>query len=89
LPKKIPTLINGTTATRVSTKHARHNLEKDTQTTVVHKIVIFGDSHARGLSSNVKNNLDDNYSVCGFVKPGVSITTQISSMAYDKSSNKK
>jgi hypothetical protein len=31
----------------------------------------------------VKNNLDDNYSVCGFVKPGVNIATQISSMAAD------
>jgi len=67
----------------VSTKHTRHNLKKDTQTTVDHKIVILGDSHARGLSSIVKNNLDDNYSVCGFVKPGVNITTQISSMAAD------
>jgi hypothetical protein len=60
LPKKISTLINETTATRVSTKHTRHNLKKDTQTTVDHKIVILGDSHARGISSNVKNNLDDN-----------------------------
>ena len=45
--------------------------------------MIFGDSHAGGLSSNVKNNLDDNYSVCGFVKPGVNIATQISSMTAD------
>ena len=45
--------------------------------------MIFGDSHARGLSSNTKNNPDDNYSVCGFVKPGVNIATQISSMAAD------
>jgi hypothetical protein len=67
----------------VSTKHTRHNLKKDTQTTVDHKIVILRDSHARGLTSNEKNNLDDNCSVCGFVKPGVNITTQISSMAAD------
>jgi hypothetical protein len=45
--------------------------------------MILGDSHARGLSSNTKNNPDDNYSVCGFVKPGVNIATQISSMAAD------
>jgi hypothetical protein len=45
--------------------------------------MIFGDSHARGLSSNLKNNLDDNYSLCGFVKPGVNIATQISSMIVD------
>jgi hypothetical protein len=31
----------------------------------------------------VKNNLDDNYSVYGFVKPGVNIASQISSMAAD------
>jgi hypothetical protein len=31
----------------------------------------------------VKNNLDDNYSVCGFVKPGVNIATQISSMTVN------
>ena len=45
--------------------------------------MIFGDSHARGLSSNVKNNLDDNYSVCGFVKPAVNAATEISSMTVD------
>jgi len=67
----------------VSTKHNCHNLKNNTQTTVDHKIKILGDSHARGPSSNVKNNLDDNYSVCGFVKPGVNIGTQISSMAAD------
>jgi hypothetical protein len=43
--------------------------------------MIFGESHARGLSSNVKNNLDD--SVCGFVRPKVNIGTQISSMTFD------
>jgi hypothetical protein len=31
----------------------------------------------------VKNNLDDNYNVCGFVQPGVNIATQISSMTVD------
>jgi len=45
--------------------------------------MILDDSHARGLSSNVKNNLDNNYSVCGFVKPGVNIGTQISSMTVN------
>jgi len=51
LPKKIPTLINGTTVTRVSTKHTHHNLKKDTQTTVDHKIVILGD---KSCSRSVK-----------------------------------
>ena len=83
LPNKIPTLLNGSTSTEVRTKHARHNLKSNTQTIVDHKIMIFGDSHARGLSSNVKNNLNDSYSVCGIVKPGVNIATQISSMTVD------
>jgi hypothetical protein len=82
-PNKIPTLVNGSTSTEVSTKHTRHNLKTNTQSTIHHKIMILGDSHARGLSSNVKNNLDDNYSVCGLVKPGVNIATQISSMTAD------
>ena len=67
----------------MSTKPTCHNLKNDTQTTVNHKIIILGDSHARGLSSNVKNNLDDNYNVCGFVKPGINITTQTSSKIGD------
>ena len=83
LPNKIPTLVNGSTSTEVRTKHTRHNLKSNTLTIVDHKIMIFGDSHARGLSSNVNNNLDDSYSVCGFVKPRVNIATQISSMTVD------
>jgi len=67
----------------VSTKRTRHNLKNNTQTTVDHKIIILGDSHARGLSSNMKNNLYDNCCVCGLVKPGLNIATQISSMAAD------
>jgi hypothetical protein len=31
----------------------------------------------------VKNNLDDNYSAYGVVKPGVNIATQISAMSFD------
>jgi len=79
--------VNGSTLTEVSTKHTCHNLKNNTQTIVDHKIMFFGDSHARDLSSNVKlnvkNNLDDNYSGCGFVKPGVNIATQTSSMTVD------
>ena len=67
----------------MSTKPTCHNLKNDTQTTVNHKIVISGDSHVRGLSGNVTNNLHDNYSVCGFVKPGVNIATQTSSKTAD------
>jgi len=84
-PNTISTLVNGSTTTEVSTKHTHRNCKVNTQTTAEHKIMIFGDSHARGLSSKVKNNLDEKYSVCSFVKPGVNIATQISSMTVDTS----
>jgi hypothetical protein len=45
LPNKIPTLVNGSTSTEVSTKHSHHNLKNNTQTIVHHKIMI-GDSQA-------------------------------------------
>jgi len=79
LPTKFPTLVNGSTSTRVNTTRTCHNLECNAQTNVDHKIVILGGSHARGLSSNVSNNLDDNYSVCGLVKPGADTATLIPS----------
>ena len=34
------------------------------------KIVVIGDSHARGISSDLKVNLTKNYDVCGYVNPG-------------------
>jgi len=45
--------------------------------------MIIGDRLARGLSGNMKNNLDEKYRVCGFVKLGVNRATQISSMTVD------
>jgi hypothetical protein len=35
-----------------------------------HKIVLIGDSHARGCASKLQGKLDDNYEVLGYVKPG-------------------
>jgi hypothetical protein len=46
LPNKIPTLVNGKTLTRVSTKHTCHDIKNNTQTIVDHKITILGDSNA-------------------------------------------
>ena len=77
------TLVNGSTSTEVSAKNTHHNLKSNTQSIVDHKIMMLGDSHARGLWSNVKSNLDDNYSVCGFFKPAVNTATQISLMTVD------
>jgi hypothetical protein len=48
-----------------------------------HKIVIIGDSHARGSTSNVKHNLNDNYRCSGFVRPGANIDTLTSSAMED------
>jgi hypothetical protein len=43
---KIPTLVNGSTSTEVSTKNTCHNLRSNTQSIIDHKIMILGDSHA-------------------------------------------
>jgi hypothetical protein len=59
-PFKIPTLVNGLTSNEASTKNTRHKLKSNTQSLIDHKIIILGDTHARSLSSNVKNDLDDN-----------------------------
>jgi hypothetical protein len=56
--------VNGSTSTKVSAIPTHHKLKNNTQTIVNNKIMLFGDSHVRGLSSDVGNNLDDNYSVC-------------------------
>ena len=36
----------------------------------VHKLLILGDSHARGCASEVKQQLDNDYEVSGFINPG-------------------
>jgi hypothetical protein len=36
---------------------------------IKHKIFIIGDSHVRGLSDKVRNDLDDAFSVIGISKP--------------------
>jgi hypothetical protein len=40
-----------------------------------HRVLIIGDSHTRDCASNVKENLNKNFSVCGYVKPGYDILT--------------
>jgi hypothetical protein len=47
------------------------------------KVVIIGDSHARGCASILKCSLEDNYKVIGYVKPGASIDTLVSSAKRD------
>ena len=48
-----------------------------------HKIIIIGDSHARGASSNLQHNLDTTFGPSGFVSPGANMNSLISSMTSD------
>jgi hypothetical protein len=41
----------------------------------LHNIIILGDSHVKGWAENVKDNLDETYSVTGMVISGASVTT--------------
>jgi len=59
----------------VSTKNSCHKPKSSSQQNKDHKIIIIGNSHARGSASHVKHNLNDNYRSSGFVKPGVNIHT--------------
>lgn len=40
-----------------------------------HRVLITGDSHTRDCASNVKDNLNKNFRVSGYVKPGYDILT--------------
>jgi hypothetical protein len=44
------------------------------------RIIIIGDSHARGSARNLQHNLNDDFGLTGFVKPSATIDTLISSM---------
>ena len=48
-----------------------------------HKIMIVGDSHTRGSASSIKHNLNNDFDLNGFVKPGAGITTLTSSVTED------
>jgi len=77
----IPVLVNG--LMDVSTKNNYHEPKSSSQQNREHKILIIGDSHARGAASNVKHNLNDIYRASGFVRPGANIDTLISSVTED------
>ena len=47
------------------------------------KIIILGDSHARGCSQEVIHNLDHNIEVQGIVKPGANIDTIVNTSTKD------
>jgi hypothetical protein len=64
-------------------KHVNYELKNSVQQRKEHKIVIIGDSHARGCANNVKINLNRNYKACGFVKPGTNINSLTCSVMSD------
>ncbi|PNF16255.1 hypothetical protein B7P43_G11638 [Cryptotermes secundus] len=43
-----------------------------------HKVLIYGDSHSRGLSSGLNNKLSDAFDVLGYTKPNCNIRTLLS-----------
>ena len=48
-----------------------------------HKIIVFGDSHARGCAAEIKLNLDEDFEVQGFVTPGTGVSTITTSAKSD------
>jgi hypothetical protein len=55
-----------------------------------HKVVIYGDSHSRGLSARLKDKLPDSFEVIGYTKPNCDIQSLLSIRNQDirKLSNK-
>jgi hypothetical protein len=48
-----------------------------------HKIIVIGDSHARGCAAEIKLNLDEGFEVQGFVTPGTGANTVTTSAKSD------
>jgi hypothetical protein len=42
-----------------------------------HKVVLIGDSHIKGLSSELKQNVDKTYETVGFTKPNVCVSVLV------------
>jgi hypothetical protein len=48
-----------------------------------HKVVIYGDSHSRGLSTRLKDKLPDSFEVIGHTKPNCGIQPLLSIRKQD------
>jgi hypothetical protein len=61
-------------SSKAITNHIRSdkkkNHKKNSVRSKVHKVLILGDSHARGYASEVKHQLDKEYELFGFINPG-------------------
>jgi hypothetical protein len=80
--RQIPIIINGRTETPqkfVFNKAEKVSVNRECAKTVKdHKVLIYGDSHSRGLASNLKNKLPDSFEVVGYTKPNCDIQTLLS-----------
>jgi hypothetical protein len=62
----------------------KYGKRKNKQKKKKHRIIVIGDSHARGCATEFKSNLDKNFDVQGFVYPGAAgLSTIISSAKRD------
>jgi hypothetical protein len=48
-----------------------------------HRIIVIGDSHARGCAAEIQSNLDEDFEVQGFMNPGTGLNTTITSAKRD------
>jgi len=67
---QIPVVVNGLTSPTV-------DVLKNRRATIIHRIRIIGDSHARDAAGNVKQNLDATFSTSGIVCPGIKVGNMI------------
>jgi len=48
-----------------------------------HRIIVIGNSHARGCAAEIKSNLDEDFEVKGFLNPGTELNSIITSAKRD------
>ena len=48
-----------------------------------HKVIVIGDSHARGCAAEIKSNLEEDIEVQGFISPGTRVNTVTTSAIRD------
>jgi hypothetical protein len=76
-------VVNGLTSLTVGTPIIRREHNSGPQQHNDDKIIIIGDSHARGAASNVQHNLNATFDTSGFVNPGADVSSIISSVTSD------
>jgi len=78
--QNIPIILNGQAQyinkRKLPASNTKNNLKNSTQITKRHhKVVILGDSHARGCAAGVKHLLSSDFEVCGSISPGAGMET--------------